>query len=242
LLAHEARRLGIEPNEERVAARLDAMAERAGGRAKLEAELITAGVTYDQLRATVVQADLVQSLVEAEVISAIEVTDAEIAAFYAEHPGLFKQPDKVHSRHILFKAGPDASPAEREAARADAVAARERALAGEDFAGLAVELSEGPNALKGGDLGYTARGQMVASFDDAVWELAPGEISDVVESELGFHVIKVEEIVVGESVPLEEARPVIENLLRQQETAEGIGVLVAELRAKAEIHDPEPGT
>jgi parvulin-like peptidyl-prolyl isomerase len=241
LLAQEATRLGIQPNEQRVNERLSEMAERAGGRAKLEAELITTGITYEQLRATVVQADLVQSLVESEVVSHIQVTDAEIAAFYDENLDLFKQPDKIHCRHILFKAGPDASPAEREAARANAVAAHERAVAGEDFAGLAVELSEGPNALKGGDLGFTTRGQMVESFDEAVWGLAPGEISDVVETELGYHVIKVEEIVTGKTVPLEEARPVIEDLLRQQKTGDGIGVLVVELRKKAEIRDPESG-
>jgi len=239
LLAQEARRLGIEPNEERVNARLDALIERAGGRATLVAELITSGVTFEQLRATVVQADLIRSLVEAEVVSAIEVTDEEIAAFYADNPDLFRKPDKIHSRHILFKVGPDASPEEREAARAKAVAAHQRAAAGEDFAGLAVELSEGPNALNGGDLGFTSRGQMVEAFDDAVWELTPGEISDVVESELGFHVIKVEDIVVGEMVPLEEARPVIEDLLRQKKTGDGIGVFVVELRSKAEIHDPK---
>jgi len=239
LLAQEARRVGIKPNDEQVAARLDAMAERAGGRAQLVAELITSGVTYEQLRATVVQADLIRSLVESEVVSQIEVTDAEIAAFYAENPDLFRQPDKIHSRHILFKAGPDASPEQRQAARAKAVAAHERAVAGEDFAGLAVELSEGPNALQGGDLGFTTRGQMVESFDDAVWKLAPGEISGVVESELGYHVIKVEEIVVGEAVPLDEARPVVADLLRQKKTGEGIGALVVELRSKAEIHEPE---
>ncbi len=62
----------------------------------------------------------------------------------------------------------------------------ERAVAGEDFASLAMELSEGPNAANGGDLGFTARGQMVESFDDAVWALEVGEISEVVESRLGL--------------------------------------------------------
>lgn len=241
LMAQEARRLGIEPNDERVAVRLDVMAEQAGGRAKLEAELIKAGVTYDELRASVVQADLVRSLIESEVVADIEVTEAEIAAFYADNPDLFKGPDKIHSRHILFKAGPDATPAKREAARADAAAAHRRAVAGEDFAGLAVELSEGPNALKGGDLGFTTRGQMVESFDDAVWKLVAGEISGVVESDLGYHVIKVEEIIVGETVPVEEAQPLVEDLLRQQKTWQGLGVLVVELRANAEIRDPRPG-
>jgi parvulin-like peptidyl-prolyl isomerase len=241
LLAQEARRLGIEPNEERVNAKLRTMAEGTGGQGKLEAELIKAGVTYAQLRATAVQADLIRTLVETQLIAEIEITDAAIAAFYAENPNLFKEPDRVHTRHILFKVKPDSSPAERETARKKAVAAHQRAVAGEDFAGLAVELSEGPNALKGGDLGFTTRGQMVPSFDDAVWVLKPGEISGVVESTLGYHVIKVEEIVIGALVPLEEAAPVVRDLLLQERTGQELGVLVVELRANAEVRDPQPG-
>ena len=241
LLAQEARRLGIEPNDERVNEKLRAMTDGAGGQGNLEAELIKVGITYAQIRATVVQADLIRTLVETQVIAGIEITDAEIAAFYAENQDLFKDPDRVHTRHILFKVEPDSSPAEREAARKKAVSAHQRAVAGEDFAGLAVELSDGPNALKGGDLGFTTRGQMVPSFDDAVWVLKPGEISGVVESNLGYHVIKVEEIVIGTSVPLEEVQPVVEDLLRQKRTGQELGVLVVELRANAEVRDPQPG-
>ncbi len=241
LLAQEAIRLGIEPNEDRVNEKLRVMAEGAGGRGNLEAELIKAGVSYAQLRVTVVQADLIRTLVETQIVAEIEITDAEIAAFYAENQELFKEQDRIHTRHILFKVEPDSSPAEREAARTKAVAAHQRAVAGEDFAGLAVELSEGPNALKGGDLGFTTRGQMVPSFDVAVWALQPGEISEVVESSLGFHVIKVEEIVIGASVPLEDAEPVVRDLLRQERTGQALGILVRELRANAEVRDPEPG-
>jgi len=241
LLAQEALRLGVEPNDERVNEKLRAMTEGAGGQGKLEAELIRAGVTYAQLRATVVQADFIHTLVETQVIAEIKITDAEIAAFYAENQELFKDPDRIHTRHILFKVKPDSSPAEREAVRMKAASAHQRAVAGEDFAGLAVELSEGPNASKGGDLGFTTRGQMVPSFDDAVWVLKAGEISDVVESNLGYHVIKVEEIVIGTSVPLEEVQSVVRDLLQQQRTGQALGILVVELRANAEVRDPQPG-
>ncbi len=239
LLAQEARRLGIEPDNARVDAKLNAMAEGAGGRAKLEAELIKAGVTYSQLRGTVVQADLIQSLVEVEVIAGIEVSEADVAAFYAENPDLFKKPDRIHTRQIMFNVKTDADPAEREAARKKAVAARERAMAGEDFAALAIELSDGPNALNGGDLGFTAPGQMVEGFDDAVWLLETGEISEVIETQLGYHVVKVEEITIGESVPLDDAQSAVEDLLRQQRVGQALGVMVMELRAQAEVRDPE---
>lgn len=239
LLAQEARRRGIEPDNARIEKKMKVIAEGAGGLAVLEAELNKAGVTYSQFRATIVQADLVQTLVESAIGAEINVTNEDVAVFYAENPGLFKEPDRIHSRHILFLVEDNASPAQREAAREKAVAARQRAVAGEDFASLAKELSEGPNAANGGDLGFTARGQMVESFDDAVWALEVGEISEVVESRLGLHVIKVEEVVVGPTTSLEEALPSVTELLRQQQTAQALGALIAELRKSAEIRDPQ---
>jgi peptidyl-prolyl cis-trans isomerase C len=238
LMAQEARRLGIVSNEARIEEKMKRLAEGAGGRAELEAELIKSQITYDQLRSTVVQADLVQTLVETEITSKIQVSEQDVEDYYTENLTLFTGTDKVHSRHIVFLVDPGATDAERETARQRAETARQRAVAGEDFAMLAVELSEGPNATRGGDLGITGRGQMVEAFDEAVWALDPGEISDVVESRLGYHVIKVEEFVEAPVVPLDEARQSVIAILRQQRTGAALGALTAELRGKAEIREP----
>jgi peptidyl-prolyl cis-trans isomerase C len=239
LLAQVARRRGIEPNEGRISDKMKGLEKRAGGRAELEAELIKSRISYDQLRSTVVQADLVQTLVETEILPAAEVSPQDVEAFYTENPELFRGPDKVHSRHILIAVDQDATVAERQAARQRAEEAHARAAAGEDFAKLAAELSDGPNAATGGDLGFTARGQMVEGFDEAVWSLEPGQISDVVESRLGYHVIKVDEIVSGPVVPFDEARPLVTNLLRQRRTGAALASFVAELRATAVIREPQ---
>ena len=239
LLAQEARSLGIVPKEERVKEKLKSLADGAGGRGALEAELITSGVTYEQLKKTAVQADLVQTLVETRIAAEIEITDEDVEAFRRENPELFMREDKIHSRHILFLVERDADSGQREAARTKAVVAHARAMSGENFAALAAELSEGPNAARGGDLGYTARGQMVEAFDEAVWALDAGEISEVVETPMGFHVIKVEEIVIGEEVPLDEARPLVVDLLRQERRGEALATHLAELRERAEIRQPE---
>ena len=238
LLAQEAVRRGIEPNTARINEKMAKMAEGTGGRADLEAELIKSGITYSQLLSTVRQADLVQTLVETEVAANL-VTPEEISAYYNENLARFKNQDKIHTRHILFVTKPGDDSARKQAAREKAVAAHARAVAGEDFAALAIELSDGPNASKGGDLGFTARGQMVEAFDEAVWALEPGEISDVVESDLGYHVIKVEEISIGSTVPLDEARLVVEDLLRQQRIGGVISGLVTELMKTADIREPE---
>lgn len=239
LLAQEAAKRGIVPNAARINGKMDKMAQGVGGRAKLEADLVKSGITYSQLMSTVRQADLVQTLVESEVEAAAPVTPEDISAYYTANSTRFKTQDKIHTRHILFLVKPEDSAAEKQAARDKAVAAHARAVAGEDFAALAIELSDGPNASKGGDLGFTARGQMVEAFDDAVWALEPGQISDVVESPLGYHVIKVEEIVIGPTAPLDEVRPAVEDLLGQQRIAKVISELVNQLKASAEIREPE---
>lgn len=239
LLAQEADRRGIVPNSDRVNEKISRIAASAGGRTKLEAELKKSGIAYSQLLSTVLQADLVQTLVETEVIDAKPVTDEDMLAYYNANLARFKNQDKIHTRHMLFVVESGDGAAEKKIARDKAVAARARAVAGEDFAALAIELSEGPNATKGGDLGVTARGQMIEAFDEVVWSLEAGEISAVVESHLGYHVIKVEEINIGSTVSFDEARPAIDDLLRQQRIGAVLTELMTGLKASADIHDPE---
>jgi hypothetical protein len=116
-------------------------------------------------------------------------TEAQIQEqWLAEGPGV-----EVQARHVLLRAPAEASPAQRDSVRALAESIRERAVAGEDFAQLAAQYSEDGSAQRGGDLGYFGRGRMVAPFEEAAFQLQPGEISPVVETPFGYHVIKVED-------------------------------------------------
>lgn len=105
-----------------------------------------------------------------------------------QQPGL-----QVRARHILFKLPDNPTPAQRDSVMKLAESVRQRALNGEDFAKLARQYSQDSNAQQGGDLGFFGRGQMVAPFEDAAFKLQPGQISDVVETPFGLHIIKVEE-------------------------------------------------
>ena len=163
------------------------------------------------------------------------LTDEEIASFYADNPEMFKNDAQVHARHIITAAGPDADADTVAKARAKAETARKRALAGEDFAELARELSEGPSAPKGGDLGFFSRDQMVPAFADAAFALEPGQISDVVRSGFGFHVIKVEEKRPAGTLPLDEVSDHLRSLLEQQQTGEEVGKMVEALADTATI-------
>jgi peptidyl-prolyl cis-trans isomerase D len=158
----------------------------------------------------------------AELAAYLTDHESEISAEYEQekhrYTGLEKQ---VRARHVLIKVDAEADAAKKAAAKAKAEAVRARALAGEDFAKLARTQSEDTgSAAEGGDLGYNAKGKMVAPFDDAQFALKPGEISNVVESRFGYHVIKVEGVREGD-VPVEDAkREIAEKQLRAARAAE----------------------
>jgi peptidyl-prolyl cis-trans isomerase C len=117
-------------------------------------------------------------------------TDEEIRRRWAtDGPGV-----EISARHILLRAPADATPAQRDSVAQLAESLRERAAAGEDFAALAAEYSQDPgSAARGGDLGFFGRGRMVAAFEEAAFALEPGQVSEVVESPFGYHIIKVED-------------------------------------------------
>jgi peptidyl-prolyl cis-trans isomerase D len=157
----------------------------------------------------------------------LEVADAEVAAmladqaprvreFYDQHPERYKQPERVRARHLLLRVPPDASEEQVAEIRARAEAALARIRGGEDFAAVAGELSEDPGSkAQGGDLGFFGRGQMVPAFEAAAFALEPGQVSEIVKTDFGFHVIRLEEHRPAEERSFDEAaREIAEELVR----------------------------
>jgi peptidyl-prolyl cis-trans isomerase D len=122
-----------------------------------------------------------------------EVSDQELRDYYRQSKDQFTRPERIKARHILIELPEDAAEEERKAARQRINQARERLDQGEDFAELAKELSQGPSAAQGGDLGWFSRGSMVEAFEDAAFALQPGDISPPVKTRFGLHLIKVED-------------------------------------------------
>jgi len=116
-------------------------------------------------------------------------TDEQLKKLYDES-GVGAQ---VRARHILLKMSPDAPPNVRDSVTKLATSLRDQARAGSDFAELAKKYSQDTSAPQGGDLGYFDKAAMVAPFSDAAFKLQPGQISDIVETPYGLHVIKVED-------------------------------------------------
>lgn len=152
----------------------------------------------------------------------VEISEREIESYYKEHRDDYATPEEVHARHILIKVDSDAEEEEREAARERAEEILKRLREGADFEAMAKEYSEDPGSRsKGGDLGFFGRGRMVKPFEEVAFSLPVGELSDLVESPYGYHIIRVDERKGAGYRTLEEVRPqILQRLRREQSTDE----------------------
>ncbi len=128
------------------------------------------------------------------ILPKVSISEEDILQYYKAHQDEFRTPETVSARHILIRVNQSASEEDKKEARKKAEDILKRIKAGEDFATLASEFSDDPGSkTKGGDLGYFQRGRMVKPFGDAAFALTPGSVSDIVETQFGFHIIKVED-------------------------------------------------
>jgi len=178
----------------------------------------------------------IRKLVEREVTSGVAVSDAEMHDLYESRPDQFTEPPEAHLRHILIKAEERASAPQRKKARrrAEKVLALARKK-GADFAALAKAHSEDGSSASGGDLGFVRPAQMVKPFEDAAFALAPGEISGVVETVYGFHVIQCLERRGGGRIPESAARDQLRQAIFAQKAAQALDEKVQALKKTARI-------
>lgn len=147
----------------------------------------------------------------------IEIDDSKIDQYYLDNISTYKTSEKRKARHILFKTGAN-DPVEKIQEKSDkAEEILQLARAGGDFADLAKKYSEGPSASSGGDLGFFTRGQMVPAFDEAVFGLEEGEISDVIKTQFGYHIILLEEKQPAVTKPLSDVRTDIVKSIQSKE-------------------------
>jgi peptidyl-prolyl cis-trans isomerase C len=172
----------------------------------------------------------------AELAAVPSPSDDEAKDYYAKNLDRFKEEETIRASHILIRADSSADPATKAKARETIDAILAKARAGQDFAALAQESSQDPgSASRGGDLNYFKRGMMVPEFNDAAFALQPGQLSDVVTTQYGYHIIKVTDRKAGRVIPFEEAAPQIKQFLGEQKKQDRRKAFIDELKTKAKI-------
>ena len=178
----------------------------------------------------------INNMIEARLGSKAQVTDAEAKKFYDDNrTKYFEQGARLKASHILIGTAESASKEEREQAKAKAEALLARIKKGEDFAEIAKKESTCPSKEKGGDLGVFGQGDMVPPFEKAAFGLKPGEVSGVVSTVFGYHIIKLTEALPPSVQPFDEVKAKIVEYLKREKVRAEIPTLLKELREKAKI-------
>jgi peptidyl-prolyl cis-trans isomerase C len=236
LLTQAADTSGITIPESDLDAQLALARNQFPSEEAFETALAAQGTTLEAFRAETRRQLLVEQLVSQEIAGDLAVTPEQITAFYQENPDEFRVGAQVRARHILIGV-PEAGTAEtRAASRARAEEVLADLQAGGDFEALAREHSDDPgSAVAGGDLGYFGQGDMVPTFDEAAFSLAPGETSGLVESQFGFHIIRVVDRQAARMLPLDDVRPQLEQFLQGQNQQTATQAYIDALRAQGNV-------
>lgn len=187
------------------------------------------------MRKDLEKAMTIEEFIKKKFADKIAVPESEVKEYYDSHPEFFKQPEQVKASHILIKVEPDAKEEDKAAALKKIKDVQGKLKEGAKFDALAKEYSEGPSKDKGGDLGYFRRGQMVKPFEEKAFALKPGEVSDIVETQFGYHLIEVVDVKPASVVPFSEVKDRIQKFLQQQKTQTEMFAFIAELRKAAKV-------
>ena len=234
LLWQEAKRRDFIVEDNYVDARLQEMKSGFDREMDFLFRIQEGGFTEETFREDIRQQESVQRMISEGITSAISVSDEDVEHFYNTNIEQMQKPAEVHARHILITPVSTAL-ADHQAAKSEADALLAEIRDGADFVELATNRSQGPSAARGGDLGYFGPGQMVPAFEQAACALQPGEVSEVVQTQFGYHVIRVEDRRGGETAPIEETADQIREYLAQLALQNAVEVLVTRLREEGEV-------
>jgi peptidyl-prolyl cis-trans isomerase C len=217
-----------------VDAQVASMQKQFPTQAEFDKALSARNTTVEQLKSDARVDMAINKMMEAEVANATPATDADAQDFYAKNPDKFQQPESVRASHILLLTK-DKDEAAKKAAKSKIDELLKRARAGEDFAALAKANSEDGSASQGGDLGAFPRGRMVPEFDKVAFSLKPGEISDVVTTEFGYHIIKLTEKKEASTIPLDQVKPQVLEYLTKQKKQQRVDGFIEDAKKRAKI-------
>ena len=197
----------------------------------LETYMAETGTTETEMREQMA----VRKMIMAKADALAKPTDEEIQKFYDENKEGFAQGETVTASHILIKLDPTDDEAAKSAKRARIEDLRKQALEGADFAELAKANSDCPSASAGGDLGSFGKGQMVPEFEDAAFSQPTGSVGEVVETQFGYHIIKVTEHQEAKAIDFNEAKVRISDILFSQKQQDAVKEYVEGLRKQADV-------
>ncbi len=235
LLKQEAKARNFTATDAEVDSQMQSMRQAARTEEAFKKALAERKMTVERLKADAKTEISIAKMMNAQVATLAEATDAEVKDFYDKNPDRFKRGETVRASHILLRIDPNADDATKKQTRAKIDEVLKRAKSGEDFAALAQQNSQDGSAPQGGDLGYFPKEKMVPAFADVAFALKTGEISDVVTTQFGVHIIKLTDRKAAGTVPLEEVSAQVKQFLTEQKKQQHAQAFIEQVRQKAKI-------
>lgn len=236
-----ARKLTVTPGEVEAAwkrhlEQLQKQFAQSGTEPLSEAEVLKRASTTREKALAELRKALLANAMREQIVKekAVTVSDKEVAQWFATHKEATRRPDMCHLKDILIQVPTKGAPGHEEVrrkAKDKAENALQRIRAGQSFEAVAKEVSDGPQKAQGGDLGVVPMDQLPETVAKVVRALRPGEVSNVVEGDLGFHIFKLVEFVPGAQPSLEEAKPEIRRLLLAEKSNQAVADFCAKITA-----------
>ena len=236
LLYQAAQEIEMKELDQQVKRQIEENRKRYASDVEFEAALAAVDMTRKELEEFTRRDIAINNMLDKRLGEKVEISDSEAKKFYDDNRSkYFDKKESLRASHILIGLAKGAGEEAKKEAREKALALQKRALSGEDFAKLAREASTCPSKDKGGDLGVFGKGDMVVAFEKAARALKPGEISEVVETQFGFHVIKLTERIAPRTEKYDEVKEKIVEYLKKEKIRSQLPILIKDLREKAKI-------
>jgi len=235
VLYQESQKAGIKISDQKVDEQLAGIKKRFPNEDEFKKALAAMNLTEAEVREQIQRGLAIRELIDQNVANKVVISDEETKAYYTGNPQFFKQPEQVKASHILIKVEPTADDAKKTEARKKISDLQQKLKDGGDFAELAKEYSEGPSGSRGGDLGYFKRGQMVKPFEDVAFAMKTNEVSDLVETRFGYHLIKVYDKKPEQTLAYADVKEKIAQRLKQEKVEKDATRYVEDLKQGAKV-------
>lgn len=235
LLLERSQQLDVPVTAADIDVEIAKVIEQVGGEENFKKALAAQNISEDDFRKELEKGARVNKLVEQACTGVEEPTEQDVTDFYEAHKSEYVTEPKVLCQHILVKVEDNSTSDEKSAAFEKILAIKERIAAGGNFAEEAEKNSDCPSGREGGSLGWFGPGMMVPEFDKVAFEMKKGEVSGVVTTQFGYHIIYKADEQPGGQQTLVDVHDQIKDLLRHEARGKAVDAFVAELRDKAEI-------
>ncbi|KAF0146384.1 MAG: peptidyl-prolyl cis-trans isomerase C [Nitrospirae bacterium] len=235
LLYQEGKRLGISVKKSEVKEIFNKNKEAFKKKKDFYSALEKMGLTEDSYRRLIEKELISRKFIKQEVEDKIRLSEANLEDYYNKNKGKFVSPDRIRVREMSINVSPTATQAEREEKKKQAEDLLKRVKAGEDFAALAYKYSEDDYRMKAGDLGLSHKGRLMQELEEAAYRLNIGEVSGLIETIYGYHIIRLEEKKPEEQLDFAGVKDSLKKELEGKRYKEAREALIKALKEKAVI-------